>query len=184
MNVSSRSSVRSASTKTSWSRAWRADCACRTARRTASPGSRSRRRAAASPRCARSSSTARRSTTRSATRWRRACSAAGCEAACPSAVPFGHLMEGPDRRCTHADAAADPRRRRAGRARGAEWLAYVVVLPRHWLLLALTWVAWLGAAPAPRPAPVRAAAAVARVAAHAARRPTPASRRVLASPAA
>ena len=57
-------------------RAWPAGCASRTARPTASPASRSRRRVAASPPCARSSSTARRSTTRSATRWRRACSAA------------------------------------------------------------------------------------------------------------
>src|SRR5207237_10739410 len=28
--------------------------------------------------------------------------------------------------------------------RGAEWFAYTVVLPRHWLLLALTWMLWLG----------------------------------------
>jgi glycolate oxidase iron-sulfur subunit len=31
------------------------------------------------------------------------------------------------------------RRRRLG-----EWLAYTVVLPRHWLLMALTWLAWIG----------------------------------------
>ncbi len=27
--------------------------------------------------------------------------------------------------------------------RVAEWFGYVVVLPRHWLLLALTWPAWV-----------------------------------------
>jgi glycolate oxidase iron-sulfur subunit len=56
----------------------------------------------------------------------------GCEAACPSAVQFGALME-------HTRAAlpapASPMRR------VAEWLAYRVVLPRHLLVLACTWVA-------------------------------------------
>jgi glycolate oxidase iron-sulfur subunit len=59
----------------------------------------------------------------------------GCEAACPSSVPFGHLMEG-------ARAGLD-RHRRATRPwprRIAEWAGYRLVLPRHWLLVALTWV--------------------------------------------
>ncbi len=59
----------------------------------------------------------------------------GCEAACPSGVPFGRLME-------HTRAAMPPPRSR--RRRVAEWLAYTLVLPRHWLLLALTWPLWLG----------------------------------------
>jgi glycolate oxidase iron-sulfur subunit len=59
----------------------------------------------------------------------------GCEAACPSAVQFGHLME------TTRAALPAPRSRTR---RFAEWLGYRVVLPRHWLLLAATWAAWLG----------------------------------------
>jgi glycolate oxidase iron-sulfur subunit len=59
----------------------------------------------------------------------------GCEAACPSAVQFGHLME--------TTRAALPAPRSTTR-RVAEWLGYRVVLPRHWLLLAATWAAWLG----------------------------------------
>jgi glycolate oxidase iron-sulfur subunit len=59
----------------------------------------------------------------------------GCEAACPSSVPFGHLMEG-------ARAALDEERggRRPWRRRTAEWVGYRLVLPRHWLLVALSWV--------------------------------------------
>jgi glycolate oxidase iron-sulfur subunit len=57
----------------------------------------------------------------------------GCEAACPSGVQFGHLMES-----TRAALPPQPSRTR----RLAEWLGYHLVLPRHWLLLALTWVAW------------------------------------------
>lgn len=53
----------------------------------------------------------------------------GCEAACPSSVPFGHLMAG-----TRAAFPPPPSRRR----RVAEWIGYRVVLPRHRLLLALT----------------------------------------------
>ncbi len=59
----------------------------------------------------------------------------GCEAACPSGVQFGALLE-------HTRASMPPpksRRRRVG-----EWLAYVVVLPRHWLLLGLTWFVVVG----------------------------------------
>lgn len=54
-----------------------------------------------------------------------------CEVACPSSVPFGHLMEG-----TRATLA--PRRR--WRRRVTEWLGYTLVLPHHGLLLALTWL--------------------------------------------
>ena len=59
----------------------------------------------------------------------------GCEAACPSAVPFGKLMEQ-----TRAALPPDPSRPR----RIIAWFAYRVVLPRHALLVAMTWVAWLG----------------------------------------
>jgi glycolate oxidase iron-sulfur subunit len=55
----------------------------------------------------------------------------GCEVACPSSVPFGHLMEG-------ARAAIQPRRSLPRRV--VEWLGYRVVLPHHGLLLALTWL--------------------------------------------
>lgn len=55
----------------------------------------------------------------------------GCEPACPSGVQFGHLMEG-------ARATLAPRRSPGRRA--LEWLAYAVALPRHGLLLALTWL--------------------------------------------
>jgi glycolate oxidase iron-sulfur subunit len=57
----------------------------------------------------------------------------GCEAACPSGVPFGHLME-------QTRAALPPPR--SWLRRSGEWLGYSVVLPRHWLLLALTRVLW------------------------------------------
>jgi len=66
----------------------------------------------------------------------------GCEAACPSSVPFGHLMES-----ARAALASEPAPRASTSAhqlrKVGEWLAYTVVLPRHWLLLALTWVLWL-----------------------------------------
>ena len=58
----------------------------------------------------------------------------GCEAACPSDVQFGELME-------RTRAALPPPRSRL--RRGAERLGYSLVLPRHWLLLACTWGAWL-----------------------------------------
>jgi glycolate oxidase iron-sulfur subunit len=59
----------------------------------------------------------------------------GCEAACPSSVPFGHLMEG-------ARAALQEHRRpaRPWHRRVAEWLGYRLVLPRHWLLVAVSWL--------------------------------------------
>ncbi len=59
----------------------------------------------------------------------------GCEPVCPSSVPFGHLMEGA-RVALHEHRRA----RRSRRRRLAEWLGYRVVLPRHRLLLALTWL--------------------------------------------
>jgi glycolate oxidase iron-sulfur subunit len=58
----------------------------------------------------------------------------GCEAACPSSVQFGHLMEGARKALEETRRTTRPWYRRA-----AEWLAYRLVLPRHWLLLALTW---------------------------------------------
>jgi glycolate oxidase iron-sulfur subunit len=57
----------------------------------------------------------------------------GCEAACPSGVQFGRLME-------TTRAALPPPRSRTRRI--AESVGYRVVLPRHWLLLAATWLAW------------------------------------------
>ena len=52
-------------------------------------------------------------TTSSCGSWRRACSAAGCEPACPSGVPFGHLMEGTREALADAHRTA-PRWLRAG----------------------------------------------------------------------
>ena len=59
----------------------------------------------------------------------------GCEAACPSTVPFGHLIEGT--RVALAAASGGPRH---PMRRAVEWFGYVVLLPRHALLLAVTWV--------------------------------------------
>jgi glycolate oxidase iron-sulfur subunit len=59
----------------------------------------------------------------------------GCEAACPSSVPFGHLMEGARAALQRDRAALRPLPRRVG-----EWLGYRLVLPRHGLLLAVTWL--------------------------------------------
>jgi glycolate oxidase iron-sulfur subunit len=56
----------------------------------------------------------------------------GCEAACPSSVPFGALMEE-----TRAALPPTPSWSR----RTMEWIGYRIVLPRHWLLLAITAVA-------------------------------------------
>ena len=53
----------------------------------------------------------------------------GCEAACPSGVQFGRLME-------QTRAALPPPRSPLRRV--AEWAAFSLVLPRHWLLLTLT----------------------------------------------
>ncbi len=63
----------------------------------------------------------------------------GCEAACPSSVPFGHLMEGT--RELLAERAAE---NRSWFRRVAEWLGFAVVLPRHRLLIALTWITLVG----------------------------------------
>jgi glycolate oxidase iron-sulfur subunit len=61
----------------------------------------------------------------------------GCEAACPSSVQFGHLME-QTRSALHQRGERTPVARRA-----AEWIAYRLLLPVHWLLLASTWGAWM-----------------------------------------
>ncbi|MEX2100242.1 MAG: (Fe-S)-binding protein [Acidimicrobiia bacterium] len=58
----------------------------------------------------------------------------GCEAACPSSVPFGHLMEG----AREALAARAPTARSWSR-RLAEWFGFAIVLPRHRVLLGITW---------------------------------------------
>jgi len=62
----------------------------------------------------------------------------GCEAACPSGVAFGHLME--DTRDALA-AVGPPRSRIVG---WTERVALRWVLPRHQRLLFATWCAWLG----------------------------------------
>lgn len=62
----------------------------------------------------------------------------GCEAACPSGVAFGHLME-----TTRAALRHVPEVQAPWRVRFVEWVGYRLVLQRHWLLLALTWVLWL-----------------------------------------
>jgi len=59
----------------------------------------------------------------------------GCEAACPSSVQFGHLMEG-----ARAALHEHRRTRRPWHRRAAEWLGYRLVLPRHWLLVTLSWL--------------------------------------------
>ena len=63
----------------------------------------------------------------------------GCEAACPSGVPFGHLMEG-TRAALEARGSAGvaPAYRRVG-----EWLAFRLVLVHHRVLMAVTWATWL-----------------------------------------
>jgi glycolate oxidase iron-sulfur subunit len=57
----------------------------------------------------------------------------GCEAACPSSVPFGHLME-QARDALHRQRPS-PRPRRV-----LEWIGYHVVLAHHTVLLAATWL--------------------------------------------
>ncbi|MCL4292476.1 MAG: (Fe-S)-binding protein [Acidimicrobiia bacterium] len=58
----------------------------------------------------------------------------GCEAACPSGVPFGRLME------QTRQALRSTRRPRPPLVRRTlEWLAYRVVLPRPGVLVALSW---------------------------------------------
>lgn len=58
----------------------------------------------------------------------------GCEAACPSGVSFGHLMEGARAALETHRKTTRPRTRRI-----AESIGYRVVLPRHRLLVALSW---------------------------------------------
>jgi glycolate oxidase iron-sulfur subunit len=62
----------------------------------------------------------------------------GCEAACPSGVPFGRLMEGTRAALTELHVHAGDRRSAARRA--AEAVAYRVLLVRHRMLLAFTWL--------------------------------------------
>jgi glycolate oxidase iron-sulfur subunit len=61
----------------------------------------------------------------------------GCEAACPSSVPFGRLMEGTRAALTAAHVHAGDRR--SPLRRSAEWVAYRVLLVRHRILVAFTW---------------------------------------------
>ena len=61
----------------------------------------------------------------------------GCEAACPSSVQFGDLME-QTRTALHEQGEPVSRWRRA-----ASWVAYRA-LSVHWILLAATWLAWAG----------------------------------------
>jgi glycolate oxidase iron-sulfur subunit len=63
----------------------------------------------------------------------------GCEAACPSGVPFGHLMEGA-RQALHEHR----RRERPLLRRVAEWFGYRVALPHHGLLVAASWITAIG----------------------------------------
>jgi glycolate oxidase iron-sulfur subunit len=61
----------------------------------------------------------------------------GCEAACPSTVPFGHLIEGANQAL--ASASTGPRDPARATRRIAEGIGFRLVLPRHWLLLGVTW---------------------------------------------
>ncbi len=63
----------------------------------------------------------------------------GCEAACPSGVQFGHLMEE-----TRASLRDEPAARPSTPRRWAEWLGYGIVLPNRALLRFLTWLLWFG----------------------------------------
>lgn len=62
----------------------------------------------------------------------------GCETACPSGVPFGHLME-----TTRVALEAERRGTRPLRRRVAEWAGYRLMLPNRRLLLAASWFALL-----------------------------------------
>lgn len=59
----------------------------------------------------------------------------GCEAACPSSVPFGQLMEG-----TRAALHESPPRRVPWHRRAAAWVGYRVLLPHHGALVAVGWL--------------------------------------------
>ncbi len=67
----------------------------------------------------------------------------GCEAACPSSVQFGHLMEH-TRAALHESPQRGSNRHGSYARRALEWIGYRLVLPNHWLLMAVTWLAWLG----------------------------------------
>jgi glycolate oxidase iron-sulfur subunit len=62
----------------------------------------------------------------------------GCEAACPSTVPFGHLVEGANAALVQHPAPVGEVRRSSRRL--GEWVAFTLVLPRHAVLLTLTWL--------------------------------------------
>jgi glycolate oxidase iron-sulfur subunit len=66
----------------------------------------------------------------------------GCEAACPSSVQFGHLMEHTRAALHELPSRGSPARGSAAR-RTVEWIGYGLVLPAHALLMAVTWVTWL-----------------------------------------
>lgn len=63
----------------------------------------------------------------------------GCEAACPSSVPFGHLME-TTRAALHEHEPTVAATRLPWWRRAGEWIAYTVVLPYHGVLLAVSWL--------------------------------------------
>jgi glycolate oxidase iron-sulfur subunit len=65
----------------------------------------------------------------------------GCEAACPSSVPFGALME--TTRAALEDRRLAPERGPWWR-RTAEWVGYRLVLPYHAVLLAMSWLLLAG----------------------------------------
>ncbi len=58
----------------------------------------------------------------------------GCEAACPSSVPFGALMETTRAALYQRERQASPWWRRL-----VEWFGFRVLLPWHALLVAATW---------------------------------------------
>jgi glycolate oxidase iron-sulfur subunit len=64
----------------------------------------------------------------------------GCEAACPSSVPFGELMA-TTRTALEERPAAE---RGPWWRRAFEWFGYRVVLPHHMLLVVATWSLWFG----------------------------------------
>jgi glycolate oxidase iron-sulfur subunit len=63
-----------------------------------------------------------------------------CEAACPSSVPFGALMEGTRAALVDGGRGHSPGVLR----RSIEWLAYGLVLPFHAVLLGVSWLLLVG----------------------------------------
>src|SRR5262249_3562139 len=59
-------------------------------------------------------------------------------AACPSTVPFGHLVEGTNEALAQQPAPTRDVSRSSQRV--GEWVAFTLVLPYHAVLRALTWV--------------------------------------------